>query len=684
MSNDFLAAISGILPGTGHARTNAGKAELPIEGADFSSLLQSRLNLGQSVASRSIEGSSGFFTNKSSVESLNPLLISGAETRFVTADRFGAETKSEFRQKSDNRAESYGERKSLEQKSPNEVSLSRKKQDATEDGELSASKDRASEDIDSDHVNNEIQTDEKAEAVTEDQLASLQALLENLEPEEQATLLQLIQSLPPEDLQVVVENPEEAVANLLEITDKMPDSELKQSLLALFEDLETTRDSELETEAVEAGLVDATLMTDKKSADALPQEVIKGEEAETSAVRLESLSMQGSTEPETNVNEAEVNAENVSEDQASATNIAETEVMKRVIAETEVKTKVETASSAATTGESTEPGKEEALSESSEEVKLNKDDGAVDTDKKQKRSGNDSPAADKLAQKLEEAGLKEPTGNRESLRQEFERLHENVKSEEVEVATVEEGTSGSNETAQPAGTAPQGTADFKSAAEDFAKKLFTALNEKTSNNAPKKEEASFTAASEGLRRNTQASGGSGNSGMSNGFSFQSGASTSASQTLKQNAAAAAPNMAFADLLEKAEFVKTRDGGKVLNIELDPEALGKVEMELTSKDGNVTARISAESALAKAKLDELAPQIKEQLINQGVNLSEITVDISSRNPDEGNRNQMSGGKNKSGRVGASKNKGDADTIIRKNVLPNLRRAALNIKAVDLTV
>jgi len=140
---------------------------------------------------------------------------------------------------------------------------------------------------------------------------------------------------------------------------------------------------------------------------------------------------------------------------------------------------------------------------------------------------------------------------------------------------------------------------------------------------------------------------------------------------------------FSQMLEKAEYLKTENGSKILNMELDPGELGKLEMELTSRDGTVSARISAESALAKARLEELAPQIKEQLLNQGVNLTEITVDISSRNPDESNRNQMYGRKNRSGRIQAGGND-TAEAIIRKNVLPNLRRAALNIKAVDLTV
>ncbi|MDN5278479.1 MAG: Flagellar hook-length control protein FliK, partial [Clostridiales bacterium] len=171
-------------------------------------------------------------------------------------------------------------------------------------------------------------------------------------------------------------------------------------------------------------------------------------------------------------------------------------------------------------------------------------------------------------------------------------------------------------------------------------------------------------------------------GFSNGFSSNHGTMNSSIAGSRQ-AATPSNSVFLSQLLEKAEMIKTTEGKKVLSLELDPKELGKMEMELTSKDGTVTAKISAENELAKLKLEELSQQIKEQLNSQGINLTEITVDISSRQPDERNKNQMSDGKNKSNRT-ESLNATDNEQIISKNILPNLRKVALNIQSVDLTV
>ena len=220
----------------------------------------------------------------------------------------------------------------------------------------------------------------------------------------------------------------------------------------------------------------------------------------------------------------------------------------------------------------------------------------------------------------------------------------------------------------------------KAAVEEAAKKFFSLFAEKTAGGD--KATTAATYSPEAVKRHSAMNNNSAGHG-SNGFSSHNGTPASSMSAARPATPVPAATHIFSQMLEKAEYLKTENGSKILNMELDPGELGKLEMELTSRDGTVSARISAESALAKARLEELAPQIKEQLLNQGVNLTEITVDISSRNPDESNRNQMYGRKNRSGRIQAGGND-TAEAIIRKNVLPNLRRAALNIKAVDLTV
>ncbi len=103
---------------------------------------------------------------------------------------------------------------------------------------------------------------------------------------------------------------------------------------------------------------------------------------------------------------------------------------------------------------------------------------------------------------------------------------------------------------------------------------------------------------------------------------------------------------FSQLIEKAHLLKGPEQQKVLTIQLKPEFLGRVNLELSSKDGMVTARIMTENSQVREKLEEMAPQIKIHLADQGIKLDNFTVDVSSKNPDE-RGNDSSRGKGYSG-------------------------------------
>lgn len=92
---------------------------------------------------------------------------------------------------------------------------------------------------------------------------------------------------------------------------------------------------------------------------------------------------------------------------------------------------------------------------------------------------------------------------------------------------------------------------------------------------------------------------------------------------------------FSQLIEKAHLLKGEQAQKVLTIQLKPEFLGKVHLELTSKDGSVIGRIVTENPQVKEKMDEVIPQIKNHLSELGIDLQELTVDIFAKNPDGGN-------------------------------------------------
>lgn len=207
------------------------------------------------------------------------------------------------------------------------------------------------------------------------------------------------------------------------------------------------------------------------------------------------------------------------------------------------------------------------------------------------------------------------------------------------------------------------------------------INQAKDSLATKKAETSITGntgAEPGNQRSDNGSQNSQGQGLASGGNYNSSGLASAKNATPQTNPAQ-----FAELLEKAELLKTNNGKQILSLEMTPDELGKLEMELTSRDGVLTARISAENTLARAKLEEMASQIKENLLEQGINLSEITVDISSKNPDEQKRSAMFNRKNKS-KHGSISHVSNGEEVIRKNILPNLRRSALNIKAVDLTV
>jgi len=138
---------------------------------------------------------------------------------------------------------------------------------------------------------------------------------------------------------------------------------------------------------------------------------------------------------------------------------------------------------------------------------------------------------------------------------------------------------------------------------------------------------------------------------------------------------------FSQFIEKAEMFNVGSEKKVMTIQLNPESLGKLNLELTSKDGSVSARITTENTLVREKLEQIIPQIKEHLAEQGINLNAVTVDVSSRQSD-GKKENFSHGKSRSTFSIHEKAVDENQKII--DVAPAIRRMALNIRQVDLTV
>ena len=75
-------------------------------------------------------------------------------------------------------------------------------------------------------------------------------------------------------------------------------------------------------------------------------------------------------------------------------------------------------------------------------------------------------------------------------------------------------------------------------------------------------------------------------------------------------------------------MQTKQGMTTMELQLYPAHLGRVVVQLVSKDGHVTAQIAAESEAAKNALESQLTLLKENLNNQGVKIENVEVTIAS--------------------------------------------------------
>ncbi|KAF1083372.1 MAG: hypothetical protein GQF41_0150 [Candidatus Rifleibacterium amylolyticum] len=664
MNNDILAGISGVF--TFELPQNKQSATDKSASSDFLSLLQ------QQLGATSAENMVGEVTGNariysfSAISAINPLLAERPE-KFeipVRNDQFREDVRAEsFRDKYDNVSASERTGKEAQNvaseptDSPEKIAEDgESKTDAS--GTLSVrdealpsrestvetqilSETSTGEAIDlaegtegADSLSaNRVSDSETEVSGANDKKLDYAALVEELAgtltEDEKVALVEFLQGLSPQELAALSESPESFKEVLGELIDAMPDSEARDELLTLAESPELMQ--------LLQNLADQQKAAEVANAQqSMPQTV--SETIVQEAVVVEHERKQGDKNSEEHA---------VSHDP------------------TELATVVEAADA--------------VVANNSEGETLTEEKAASDTE----RHETTRNTKEKNVETSQLSETSEQPKNEESLREEFKRLNQPINeaaSSSDQAETADEPVLANKSNMQTATAQPVTPEHAKAAVEEAAKKFFSLFTEKTGGGEKATEAATYSP--EAVKRHSAMNNNSAGHG-SNGFSSHNGTPASSMSAARPATPVPAATHIFSQMLEKAEYLKTENGSKILNMELDPGDLGKLEMELTSRDGTVSARISAESALAKARLEELAPQIKEQLLNQGVNLTEITVDISSRNPDESNRNQMSGRKNRSSRIQAGGND-TAEAIIRKNVLPNLRRAALNIKAVDLTV
>jgi len=300
----------------------------------------------------------------------------------------------------------------------------------------------------------------------------------------------------------------------------------------------------------------------------------------------------------------------------------------------------------------------------------------------------------KSADKEEKPELNNEVISKESIRKEFERIHKTDEVAEQANLTAETSEAGSidesmlNDLFGGESLSENVSPELTKAAQNLAAKFFGIFADEKSPDQGKKDLSQAFGNGMGKHADNAGSiksGSASNGGMNNGFSFHSqNASSEYAGYSKTGQTAATSYTNFTEMLQKAEMVKTRDGAKILSIEVEQNEMGKLEMELKSKDGVVTARLMAESESVKAELEKLTPQIREELQSRGVNLEAINVDVSSNNPDKRQASESESVSRKS-KLSVSKAGDDFEELLAGSsaidVLANLRREALNIQYVD---
>ncbi|HMM59613.1 MAG TPA: hypothetical protein PKC25_05705, partial [Candidatus Rifleibacterium sp.] len=186
MNNDFLAGILSGQTGPVPPLQNGRNKNNNIETGDFVSILRNRLAFDADKTTGSTQSTTNFaFRAKSSAGEINPLLVSGAETRFPERNKPTVEIKSEKRLENDARSEATANRKAEETR-------------GNKDDELKADKTRESDNTDETSETETQKAEESTETaenaaeaglVSQEQLAALQAMIEKFDPEQQQKLV---------------------------------------------------------------------------------------------------------------------------------------------------------------------------------------------------------------------------------------------------------------------------------------------------------------------------------------------------------------------------------------------------------------------------------------------------------------------------------------------------------------
>ncbi|MBQ3345795.1 MAG: flagellar hook-length control protein FliK, partial [Synergistaceae bacterium] len=110
------------------------------------------------------------------------------------------------------------------------------------------------------------------------------------------------------------------------------------------------------------------------------------------------------------------------------------------------------------------------------------------------------------------------------------------------------------------------------------------------------------------------------------------------------------------IVNVVRFIRT-DGVRKANIIVDPPALGRISVELTSSSSGVEASVKVANEQIRQIVQDQFTQLRDNLLQQGVQVSEFTVDVQQDNSRQG---QNSGGQNNRDNYTFTASENDDDT------------------------
>ena len=112
------------------------------------------------------------------------------------------------------------------------------------------------------------------------------------------------------------------------------------------------------------------------------------------------------------------------------------------------------------------------------------------------------------------------------------------------------------------------------------------------------------------------------------------------------------------IVNTIRFIRS-DGVRKANIIVDPPALGRISVELTSSSSGVEASVKVANEQIRQIVQDQFTQLRDNLLQQGVQVSEFTVDVQQ---DSGRQENGSGGQNQRDAYTFTPSEDDDDTEI----------------------